>query len=217
MKKQIEHFDRPLELKDVTDSGVFVGYASVFGNVDHWLDIVDKGAFKATLKSHESRGRFPPLLWMHKQDSPLGKFTDMREDDNGLLVEGQLALGTQAADEAHVLMKMKALDGMSIGYWPVKWSYDEKTDVRILQEVELVEASLVTIPANDKARVSSVKSIIESSTEFKQVETILRDAGFSRSECGALVSRIKSIALRDAESTLETAVKLRQLAASMKS
>jgi len=49
----------PLEIKDVDTQGTIRGYASTFGNVDLGLDIVDKGAFKKSLK--ENSGVFPIL------------------------------------------------------------------------------------------------------------------------------------------------------------
>ena len=62
-----------------------------------------------------------------------------------------------------------------------------------------MEVSLVTFPANDKARVSDVKAVIEDFSAISDVETYLRDAGgFSRGEAKALVARIKAIGPRDA-------------------
>ena len=40
----------------------------------------------------------------------------MEEDEKGLRVEGKLALGTQRGKEVYELMKMGAIDGLSIGY-----------------------------------------------------------------------------------------------------
>ena len=53
---------------------------------------------------------------MHKTDEPIGVFEKMEEDEKGLRVEGKLALGTQRGKEVYELMKMGAIDGLSIGY-----------------------------------------------------------------------------------------------------
>ncbi|MDD3371568.1 MAG: HK97 family phage prohead protease, partial [Alphaproteobacteria bacterium] len=81
----------------------------------------------------------------------------IREDDNGLHVEGRLALRTQKGGEAHELLKLGALTGLSIGYRVVSSRIDPKRKARILSEVDLFEISLVTFPANDAARIDDVK------------------------------------------------------------
>jgi phage head maturation protease len=73
-------------------------------------------------------------------------------------VQGRLALSTQKGREAYELLKMKALTGLSIGYRVVSSKIDKKRKVRILSDVELFEISLVTFPANDKARIDEVKA-----------------------------------------------------------
>ena len=47
---------------DGLDEGVFTGYASVFGNVDSYGDIVEPGAFKDTLEAWRAKGDPIPLL-----------------------------------------------------------------------------------------------------------------------------------------------------------
>ena len=47
---------------------------------------------------------------------PIGVFDEIVEDDHGLVVKGRLALKTQAGQEAYELLKMGALDGLSIGF-----------------------------------------------------------------------------------------------------
>ena len=144
------HLDKPFEIKDVSASGTFAGYGSVYGNVDQGDDIVAPGAFADSLKSHSAKGRLPALLWQHKQSEPIGTFTAMREDDHGLYVEGKLALKTQRGAEAYELMKMGALTGLSIGYQTRTESFDKVTGINTLQKLDLWEVSPVTFPANDR-------------------------------------------------------------------
>ena len=200
----MHHLNKPFEIKDVSSSGTFAGYGSVYGNVDQGDDIVAPGAFADSLKSHSAKGRMPALLWQHKQSEPIGVFTAMREDDHGLYVEGKLALKTQRGAEAYELMQMKAVSGMSIGFQSLEDDYDRKTGIRTIQKGDLWEVSLVTFPMNDAARVMHVKTIDEI-IDFKSAERLLREAGgFSRSEAVALVSRIKSLAQRESVDEDET-------------
>lgn len=173
-EKQVFYADIKTE-----QEGVFSGYASTFGNVDNGNDIVAKGAFTKSLA--ERPANKVKLLSQHKTDEPIGIFTEMFEDSKGLFVKGRLALGTQKGRETYELMKMGAIDGMSIGFRanPEKQTYNESKRTRTLNEVQLLEISLVTFPMNERAIVQSVKG----DKSIREWETILRDSGgLSRSE-----------------------------------
>ena len=84
---------------------------------------------------------------------------------------------------------MGAIDSMSIGYMPKVYEIDEETGVRSLKAVDLWETSFVNFPMNERATVESVKGAIASGTFSKrQLEEILRDAGFSRQQSKAIVA-----------------------------
>lgn len=173
--------------KNIEENGTFEGYAAVFGNIDAWGDVIEKGAFLKTLAEHGEKGSMPALLWQHRPSEPIGIWESMSEDENGLAVKGRLLVDdVRQAREAHALLKAGAISGMSIGYYARDYSMDEKTWIRTLKEIELVEASLVTFPANDEARVSVVKSSPQTIREF---EAFLRDAGgFSANEAKRIAS-----------------------------
>lgn len=155
---KIKHISHPLAIKSLAGDGLFMGYASVFGKCDSQKEIVAPGAFKKSLSRLREMGQTPAMLWMHDPTQPIGMWCAMSEDENGLVVQGRLALSTQKGREAYELLKMKALTGMSIGYRVVSSKIDNRRKARILTEVDLFEISLVTFPANDAARVSDVKA-----------------------------------------------------------
>ncbi len=190
--------DFDFELKALNDDGSFDGYGSVFGVKDSYDEIVEQGAFAESLAAHRSKGTMPALLWQHRSGEPIGVYTEMAEDGIGLKVSGQLALKTSRGAEAYELLKMKAISGLSIGFVTREDSYDRVTRIRTLKRVDIWECSLVTFPANDSARVQGVKNI-ELIESIRDAEKYLRDAGFSRSEAVALLSRIKSLGQRDAD------------------
>lgn len=184
--------DTHLEIKSVSDSGVFAGMGSVYSVIDQGDDVVAPGAFGASLKEWSAKGRMPALLWQHNQREPIGAYTKMQETDAGLYVEGQLCLKTQRGAEAYELMKMKAISGLSIGFITRQDSYDQKSGVRTIKQGDLMEVSLVTFPMNDDARIQTVKSI-ELITDFKSAEAYLRESGLSKSAATAIVGRIKAL------------------------
>ncbi|WP_343735258.1 HK97 family phage prohead protease [Acidovorax sp.] len=193
-----------LELK-AADDGTVEGYGSVFDVVDNYDDVIAKGAFKASLDAHKAAGTMPAMLWQHDASQPIGIWTEMVEDSKGLRIKGMLALETTKGKEVHALLKLGALNGLSIGFMSKQWGYDRDTEVRTLTEVDLWEVSLVTFPANQKARVTNVKAASDELQAPKDAERILRDAGFSKSDATAFVSRVMRMGEARSESADSTA------------
>lgn len=174
-----------LKVEDVSDEGTFTGYASVFGNLDSYGEKVMPGAFVESLARHKREGSKPLMLWQHNPDSPIGVWDDLAEDGKGLWGEGRLLKGVRAADEAHIMLKAGAIQGLSIGYREQETEPDGNN--RLLKKLDLLEISIVSFPANRRARVDAVKS--ERMQEFarrlrdgepmptKEFEDILREAG----------------------------------------
>lgn len=202
------HFDAPLELKFVAETGCFEGYASVFAVTDSMNDRIDKGAFTKSLAEHREQGHLPPLLWQHDIKQPIGAFTDLYEDTHGLFVQAKMFIDDiPRAKEAWTLMREGVVTGMSIGYRTRQSYRDEKTGVRVLTDLELLEISMVTFPANTHARVSCVKTQLSNGhvPTCKEFEAFLRDAGLSRKQAKGLMSfGYKSLLLRDAEEGVDT-------------
>jgi HK97 family phage prohead protease len=154
MKKEIKSL--PFEIKSTEDSGdyfIFEGYASTFGNVDLGNDIIARGAFANSLaKSAEV-----PVLWQHQMSEPVGKSTNLYEDDKGLYIKAILPKAdTLVSGRIIPQMKVGSIREMSIGFF-TKDSEFEK-NVRILKEIDLFEVSLVTKAMNPQALVSGFKT-----------------------------------------------------------
>src|SRR5690606_25329851 len=183
---------------DEAREGFFSGYASKFNGVDSYGDTIKPGAYKKTLRKRERTIR---MRWNHFGPI-IGKWLNIEENEKGLFVEGELTPGHSVAQNVYASMKHGAVDGMSIGYRPVKIE-DHGDGKRTLKEIELVEISVVEEPADLGAKVGEVKHLIELIDEIKtpkEVESLLREAGgFSRAAATALVSRIKSLSLGEQE------------------
>ncbi|MEG3153008.1 HK97 family phage prohead protease [Sphingomonas sp. ZT3P38] len=186
---KVRDFD--FEVKAVGDDGTFNGYGSVWDVVDSYQEIVARGAFTDSLKEIGAKGRPVPILWQHRSAEPIGAWSNLKEDDHGLWGDGELLITDVAqARESHALMKKRIVTGLSIGYWVRESSYDEKTGIRTLTKLDLVEISLVTFPANDDARVEAVKFKLahgELPTE-REMEKYLREVGFSKSRAAGVVA-----------------------------
>lgn len=214
---QVRSFD--YEIKAVKDDGLFSGYGSVFGNVDSYREVVAPGAFSDSLAETRSKGRTFPVLWQHRSGEPIGNWNidSLKEDDHGLFGEGMLWLGDAPyAKVAHRGMQSKAITGLSIGYRVRDDSFNESTRIRTLKNLELVEISIVTNPANDDARIDAVKAMIAhgSLPSIKEFEQILREAGFSKSQSAVIANRGLSHLLRsESEGTANTEALIKQIGA----
>lgn len=213
-----QRLDIPLKIKSLTDTGEFEGYGSVFGVEDSYSDVVVKGAFQKSLSSWAEKGRLPSLLWQHKMSEPIGIYTEMKEDDHGLYVKGRLLIDDDPlAKRAYAHAKAGSLGGLSIGYILKDWEYDSSKGVYLLKEIDLWEVSLVTMPANDEARISEVKSLLEKgeTPSPTKIERALRDVGFTRSQAKAFMSKGYSAidSQRDAEGQNEALKSLKDLTA----
>jgi HK97 family phage prohead protease len=137
----------------------------VFHNEDSYGDVVEPGAFKATLEMWKSKGRLPPILWQHSPKDPIGVYTSMAEDEKGLAVEGRLLVKDDPlAARAYAHLKAGSVTGLSIGFSIPKGGaeWDPKSETYRIRQVDLWEVSLVTFPANDEAQVDAVKAALES-------------------------------------------------------
>jgi HK97 family phage prohead protease len=190
----VKHFDFSLETKALKETGEFEGYASTFGNVDQGGDVVEPGAFIESVVKAKKDGRSIPMLWQHDHREPIGVWKDIAEDAKGLFVQGQLLVEADPlAKRAHALLKAKALGGMSIGYAipPGGAEPDDKRRVTRLKKIDLREISLVTMPMNIEARVTTVKTLLESGgvPSLDQFDDILREAGFSKSQRSVIAGK----------------------------
>lgn len=159
-------------MKDMDSAkGTFVGYASVFDKLDNGGDIVVKGAFKSSLTKRKSQS--VRMLFQHNPDEVIGKWEELKEDDYGLLAQGQLNLKVQKGAEMFALLEQKAIDGLSIGYRTIKAMPDKERNARKLVELDLWEISVVTFPMNTDSRVSGMKG----DWSLRDAEHALRDAG----------------------------------------
>lgn len=197
--------------EDGVETMTFSGYGAVFNNIDAYGDVIEPGAFAQYLSDVQAgKQPWPAMLSQHggwgmtsDDMTPIGVWTELAEDGKGLKVSGKLA-DIERGRNLRALMKMTprpAINGLSIGYIPKEWEPRSKPDDprRRIKRIDLVEISPVTFPANNRARVDSVKSA--DSIRVRDAELALRDAGFSANEAKAILAEGFNSALRDAGST----------------
>ncbi len=138
----------------VVDGHVIEGYASVFGLADQGGDLVEAGAYAASLAALKGAGRSVKMLWQHDPAQPIGVWDEVREDGRGLYVKGRLLRDVSKGREAATLIEAGAIDGLSIGYRTITACKDDAGQRR-LKALDLWEVSLVTFPMLPQARVAA--------------------------------------------------------------
>ena len=128
------------------------GYAALFGRPDLSGDVIEPGAFLASLVRRGASG--VRMLWHHDPARPVGRWTAIREDRTGLFVEGLLAPFSQAGEEAAALIAAGALDGLSIGFKTRLARKATPPARRRLVTIDLWEVSLVSFPMQEGARLT---------------------------------------------------------------
>jgi HK97 family phage prohead protease len=155
----MEFRDFYLKSKGPDESGSFTGIASPYGEpADSYGDVIQAGAYS---RSISQQGAGLPLLWAHKQDTPVG-LARLEDSRAGLVVNGNLLLSDSNGMRAYEHLKMGSVRGLSIGYSTPKDPAKvvrQADGTRLLREVFLHEVSLVAIPAAGRAVVSSVKTL----------------------------------------------------------
>jgi len=192
-----DHFVVPLEMNALTEEGTFEGHAALFDIPNEFDEIVLPGAFKRTLHKHpKKRIR---MLRQHQQREIIGVWQKIVEDDKGLFVRGKLLTELSIAKESLILMKEGALDSLSIGFRTIKDQFNTVKKLRELIELQLFEISLVAIPAQLGALITSVRELGPDDILTKRdLENALRDAGFSDSASRYISAGWEPPAQRDA-------------------
>lgn len=144
-----------LEIKSLDDDARVIKGIATTPEPDRVGDIVEPlGAkFAAEL----------PLLWQHRHDSPVGVAKFGKPTKNGIPFTAELPkieedgpLKTMI-DLAWQSVKAKLVRGVSIGFRALEYQFMDK-GIRFT-ETEIIELSLVTIPANASATIQSIKAM----------------------------------------------------------
>lgn len=196
-------FEFKAEMPEGDEPG-FSGYASTFGNVDSYGDIIQRGAFARTIPSFLERGL---VLWQHQTRVPIGKPVEAREDERGLWVRCRVS-DTQAGRDVMTLLRDGVVTSLSIGYTAEGYAIlsDDQARLllgdqfdaakaslpwwadgfRLLTEIELYEVSPVSFPGNDQAEILGVKGKLPETP--REMERFLRDAGWPRAAAVAVTN-----------------------------
>jgi HK97 family phage prohead protease/HK97 family phage major capsid protein len=142
----------PLPTASETIDSIFIeGYANTT-NVDRSGDVIPKTVWEAGLQNYLKN---PIILAYHDHDEPVGRMVDYRIEDKGLFIKARISA---AAEDVFNLVKDGVLTAFSVGFIIKDATYDKTTDLFVIKELELLEISVVSVPANQDSTFSLSKS-----------------------------------------------------------
>lgn len=149
----------PTDLEVRSEARTIIGIAVPFdveADVGRFVEVFRRGAFARTISE---RGDKVKLLALHDGTSrlPVGRATVLREDTAGLYAEFRVSRTTQG-DEVLALVGDGALDALSIGFSPVRDTWDAGHAKVERHEVRLHEVSVVAFGAYKDARIVAVRN-----------------------------------------------------------
>lgn len=142
------------------------GYANT-STKDRTGDIVLPEAWAKGIENYRKN---PVLLYQHDHSKPIGKSETVRVDKKGIFIEGSVSEAAEKLHGVKTLIKDGALKSFSVGFRVKDADYDRNSDTFIIKDVELLEISVVSVPANQESLFSIKKSFedTESYEDFKK-------------------------------------------------
>jgi HK97 family phage prohead protease len=155
---------------------------------DRMEDVIDvKGWNLASFKKN------PIALWQHDADRPVGSWKNVRIEGKQLVGHFKAA-STRLGQMAKQLIADGVLRAVSVGFRPLEWEPIKGTDGYRIKSAELLEVSLVSVPAHPNAL------LISKQLGLSQAERDLIFAGASVSPAKYAMSGTLQRALETRES-----------------
>lgn len=159
----MEHLIKSFEMK-ANEVGEISGFFSTYEKTpDSYGDIIESGAFTGTLERRKATGHPFPLCFNHDFDKIIGVVDSVEEKENGPFIKAHF-LDTELAQDVRKFVQSGAVYQFSFAYDVLKRREPNEEEKKagvtnVLQEVEVFEISVVTVPANQNAIVTDVKSV----------------------------------------------------------
>lgn len=156
---------KTMQLK-ADEAGRISGFFSTYEKTpDSYGDIIEPGAFTKTIEKRKESGHPFPLCWNHDFSSVIGVVDTIEEKEIGPYIEASF-LDTALAQDVRKMVQSGAVYQFSFAYDVLKSrepNTEEKSNgvLNVLEEVEVFEISVVTVPANQNAVVTDIKGAIE--------------------------------------------------------
>lgn len=154
-------------IKSVTQeedaSLIIEGYANTISK-DRAGDVIPASTWRkaGALQNYKNN---PIILAYHNHSKPIGKAIELETTDLGLKIKARISPG---AGDVYTLIKDGILSTFSVGFMIKDANYDSATETYFINDVELTEISVVSVPCNQDSTFTLAKSLVGEVDSFKQ-------------------------------------------------
>lgn len=160
MKNKVIHINSSFQIKAAEDQSIYIeGYASTV-DTDRHGDVVPTSVWESGMKNYL---RNPIILAYHDHNNPIGRMTEHKTDGKGLWIKARIS----TAAKQYQLIKDGILTAFSIGFRVLDAEYNSVAEVFLIKELELVEISVVSVPANQNTLFDLSKAF-DSPEDYKR-------------------------------------------------
>lgn len=163
VKKYLDFQVKSIAKAAGSDDCIVEGYANT-SSKDRVGDVVLPKAFEKSLPTYLKN---PVLLANHDWNDPCGKVIHAEITEKGLYIKARIS---NTREDIKTLIREGCLSTFSIGYNEVDTDYNEETKTKYIKELELLEISVVTVPANIEASFTVADTKQEEPKEEKPAE-----------------------------------------------
>lgn len=188
---------------------IIEGYANT-ASVDRHGDIITPEAWM--MGGLDNYKKNPIILAFHNNQKPIGRAIDLTVSDKGLHITARIS---EASGDIYELIKAGIVTTFSVGFMVKDATYDPATDIFVIKDLELMEISVVSIPANADSTFSVNKQLGKEGKEMKK-EFETKESNTATTENSTVVTedntltkeladKLDSILIKLGEKTVETA------------
>ena len=157
---KVFHFGSTIKAVSEDEKELIIEGMASTDDKDRVGDVIDPLAWKGSLTNYKAN---PVILFNHNYDRPIGRAKKVTQTPTGLQLEAKIS---KAAGDIVELIKDGVLGAFSVGFMIKDADYDQESDTFIIKKAELLEVSVVSVPAN-QAATFSVKKSFDSEEEYK--------------------------------------------------
>lgn len=129
---------------------------------------------EAWAKGVENFRRNPILLYQHDHGKPIGRVSAVTVDKKGIFVEASISEAAERQHGVKTLINDGVLKSFSVGFRIKDAKYDKLADTFYIKDVELLEISVVSVPANQNS-LFSVRKTFEDEADYAKFKDQFAD------------------------------------------
>jgi len=181
------------------EAGIVAGYGSDFWVVDSYAEATAPNAFATSIRDRGPQSATPRIVARYEHETTIGRYQVLAEDERGLKSEALISNDGMWGSAVRAHLRDDVPYGLSIGFRRVRerpateddpliftsapayvqeLAQTDVSNITILEEVKLLEISIVTFPAVDSALVTNYRSELD--LPQRHIDALLRDVKAGR-------------------------------------